>query len=258
MSEGESFGEQHQNPEKSENFVERYSAFLRSYHRASQRIKATQRLYPIPGDPEISAELSELDKKRHETHLQLLEMGSRLGKDEGNVLVDIIRQQRTLEEYGLPEFSILKEDDIVETGDDYPYYYFNVDSHASLPSQGDSIPWARDEGINRISKDKFMLVFAIVPIVNYGEEQLPDDYQVRVKRAEMLAQEVGGEIFEQRDSEHHDGSAKILGLILPKKDLEEIAGIIRNNPEKFRLAEEFYSEQERAMIVEARPELYEE
>lgn len=249
MTKRKGFGEQHNNPEKTENIAERYSGLLGAYHRASQRIKAIQRRYPVPGDSEITAKIIELDKERHETHLQLLEMGSKLGKDKGDVLVDIIRQQRTLEEYGLPEFSMLTEEDIVETGDWHNPYYFNVDEEARLPSEGDQIQWARDEGKSAFSKDKFMLVFAIVPIEHYGEDELePDDYAVRLKRAEALAKQMGGKIFEERDSGYHEGSAKILGIIFPKKDLEKIAETIRNNPEKLRLGEEFYSNKELSLV----------
>ena len=255
MTKREGFGEQPNNPENLENITKRYSGLLGSYHRASQKLKAIQRRYPVPGDPEVTAKITELDKDRHETHLKLLELGGKLDKDKGDVLVDIIRQQRTLEEYGLPEFSMLKEDDIVETGDWHNPYYFNVDKDARLPSEGDQISWARNEGKSAISKDKFMLVFAIVPIENYGEDVLePDDYQVRVKRAEALAQQLGGKIFEEKDSSYHEGSAKILGVVFPKRDLEKIVGTIRNSPEKFRLGKEYYSKDEMALIKKIKGE----
>lgn len=81
-----------------------------------------------------------------------------------------------------------------------------------------------------------MFVFAIVPIENYGEEELdPRDYDERVKKADTLAKEVNGKVFEKRDSGYHEAYAKILGVIVPKKDLEKVAGIIRNNPDKYRL-----------------------
>lgn len=249
MQKHENFGEPRQNSKKLENITEGYSSLLGAYNRLHRKAKAFERRYPIPEDKEITERAIELDRERHEMHLKLLEMGENLGKSKNDVLVDIVRQDRTLEEYGLPEFSILKEDDIVETGDWHNPYYFNVDEEARLPSEGDEIKWARNDGKNAISKDKFMLVFAIVPIENYGEDDLdPIDYQVRVKRAEKLAEEIGGKFFEERDSGYHEGSAKILGVILPKKDLEKIAGTIRGNPEKFRLGEEFYSEAELAIM----------
>src|SRR3989344_4338303 len=245
MSKRESFGEEQKFFENQESIAEDYFSLLGSYDRMSKRIAAVQRRYPVPGDPEITAEISELDKERHKTHLQLLEMGAKLGKEKSDVLVDVIRKQRTLEEYGLPEFSILTENDIIKTDDWHNPYHFNVDSGARLPSSGDEIGWLRERLRERgdkreFSKDKFMLVFAIIPIENYGDDELePDDYVVRVKRAKALAEQMGGEIFEKRDTSYHEAEAKILGIVFPKKDLEEIAGIIRNNPEKFRLGKEF-------------------
>ena len=199
----------------------------------------------------LMVKVIELDKDRHETHLQLLEMGHKLGKDQGDVLIDLIRQQRTLEEYGLPEFSILTEEDVLMGDDWHQSYYFNVDTVACLPNEGDKIGWDGNENEDKslLSKDQFMLVFSIVPIENYGEDELePDDYAVRLKRAKAFAENMGGKIFEQRDSSYHEASAKILGVIFPKKDVEKIAGTIRDNPEKFRLGKEFYSSEELSLL----------
>ena len=92
-----------------------------------------------------------------------------------------------------------------------------------------------------LSENDILLVFSVVPIEDYGNEEIkPEDYDERVKRAEALANEIGGEYFEEYCGGYHDTSAKIIGVVIPKVRLEEVAGVIRDNPREFRLRNEFY------------------
>ena len=231
-----------------------YDYLINSYHRTTLKMKAIQRRYPVPGDSELIEKIHEMDTERHEIHIRLLEIGGKLGKDKGDILVDIVREQRTLEEYGLPEFSILTEEDIIKTDDYHQPYYFNLDTDRDSKedwktdwkgrSDWESIR-SDEKKEDGIPKDTFMLVFAIVPIEGYGGDELePEDYTVRLRRARRLAKQMGGEVFEKRDSGYHEATAKILGVIFPKKDMEKVAGVIRSNPERFRLGQEFYSKNE--------------
>lgn len=88
-----------------------------------------------------------------------------------------------------------------------------------------------------------MIVFGIVPIhgFDYEEEREPVDYRERVRRATALAEETGGRFFEEIDASNHTASAKILGVIIPIRDMDKVATLIRNNPDKYRLGKDFYS-----------------
>lgn len=230
---------------KEESPKERYLDLINVYQGKVGELKRLQRRVPRGAvDEEIGTAIRVVDQERHETHLKLIELGRQLGKSKDDVLVDIIRKDGTLDEYGLPEFSILTEDDIIDTGDWHNPYYFNVDPDARRPSREAPDSYYKKGGESLIKSDEVMFVFAIVPIKNYGEDALdPEDYDERVKRAQALAEEVGGKIFEERDSGYHEAYAKILGVIVPKKGLEKVAATIRNNPNKYRIGNEFYSEQ---------------
>lgn len=221
---------------------EEYLDLIDAYRGRVKEMKKLERRFPGGvGDKEITASVITIDQERHEIHLKLIELGKKFGKGKDDVLVDIIRKDGTLDEYELPEFSILTENDIIDTGDWHNPYYFNVDPDARRPSTEAAPDYYKDEGERLIEPDKVMLVFAIVPIENYGGDELdPEDYEERVGRAHALAKKVGGEVFESRDSGYHEAYAKILGVIIPKKDLEKVAAVIRNNPDQYRLGDEFY------------------
>lgn len=249
-----------------------YVNFLKKYQQTVNRIKAIQKRYPVPGDPEVLTKIENLDKERHETHMQLLDVGKSLAKNEADVLIDIIRQNRTLQDYGLPEFSLFTSDDVVYTGYWHDLYEFNIDPKAKLPHPNVSKKWKEkgerravenqrdldDEAKERlegrpkgIASDECMLVFAIVPVAKYGEfEDEPDDYSVRIRRAEKLAQELGTTVFEERDSDYHNADAKVLGVVFPKTEFEKVCTLIRDNPEEYRLGTDFYSDTDKKELRE--------
>ncbi|MBI2637901.1 MAG: hypothetical protein HYW88_03290, partial [Candidatus Sungbacteria bacterium] len=232
--------------EQNTNPTEEYFNLIGTYKEDFYKLKDLQRQIPQGvTDKESAFAISEVDQKRHETHLKLIELGRKLGKDKDNVLVDIIRSEGTLEEYGLPEFSILTENDIIDTGDWHNPYDFNVDTQTLRPNtEVKTKPKSFfSEGKSVIGADEAMMVFAIVPIENWGADELnPDDYKERVRRAGALAKKVGGRLFEEWDSGYHEAYAKILGVIVQRKDLEKVATTVRNNPYEYRLGNEFYSD----------------
>jgi len=181
-----------------------------------------------------------VDNERHQIHLKLIELGKRVGKDENDILVDILRKDKTLEAYGLPEFSVLKEGDIIKASEwDYSDYNFNIEPGLNLPSF--ELPRNMEEGEESIiGRKEIMIVFAVVPVNQY-EDLDPEDYKERVERATALAEETGGRFFEEVDAGNHTAFAKILGVIISSKNLDKVAAIIRNNPEKYRLGRNFYS-----------------
>lgn len=237
-----------------ERLLNEYGQQMGTYQRITKKVRALERRYP-PGarDRATNFEITELDKERHQNHLRLIEIAEKLGKSKEDVFVDIIRWENSLEEYGLPEFSILKDSDIVDTETFHSAIQFNIEPRAGKPASPAPLDKAFGDyefgketydGIARrvLKEDQILLVFSINPVEDYGDEEIkPDDFKEREKRAEALAGEIGGEYFDNYQGGYHGTSAHIIGVVFPKKDLEKVAGIVRNNPNKFRLGKEFYT-----------------
>jgi hypothetical protein len=233
------------NPEDASKYTEyiiqgRYSDLLGEYQRLYNKIK---NLSQRQNNPNLQDKLKALDDERHQTHLQLLDLGAQLGKDKESVFADIIRKNKTLDELGLPEFSILVENDIVEHSEDRALLMSDDDIRIHRPR------FQNAESL--IPKDKCILVFDIAEAQTDETGQFTNTVETGVKweRAEALARAIGGEVFSEQDSEFHDASVLIVGVMFPKKELEKVAAIIRDNPEKYRLKKEFFSEDERKKMA---------
>lgn len=231
--------------------LRKYTAAMEVYQRITKKVRALERRYPQGvRDSEINAEIAVMDKERHQDHLELIKIAKSLSKSKEDVLIDIIRWENSLEEYGLPEFSILKSSDIVDTHGFHSAIAFNIDLRHGKPGAAKPLDEPFENyvfggkpyrGATRvIPEDKILLVFSINPIAHEFAETYPRDYQERVTRAEALAKEIGGEYFDHYDGAYHTTNTRIIGVVFPKKDLEKVLGIIRKNPGKFRIGKEFY------------------
>jgi hypothetical protein len=163
--------------------------------------------------------------------------------------VDIVRDARTLEGYGLPEFSVLSQQDIIDTQDWNEPFIFNLEQKDEGVVKNERRSF--DKGSKYyLGSDEFLLVFSLVPIVgDLNEEKPPHDYVVRVKRAHALAEEFKGKVFEQKNSEYHHGEVLVLGVVLKNDEFEKAVVTIRDNPNRFRLKEEFYSQEDKDSFI---------
>src|SRR3989344_1182361 len=231
-----------------EQILGEYGQQMETYQSITKKVGSLERRYPPDTrDKAISFDILETDEDRHQNHLRLIETAKKLGKSKEDVLVDIIRWENSLQEYDLPEFSILKSSDIVDMQGFHSRIQFNIDNDKgkpALPTPLDKVFGDYEFGektydgvVERVlSEDEILLVFSINPIEDYdGEEIEPDDFKEREKRAEALAHEIGGEYFDNYQGGYHETSAHIIGVVFPINDLEKVANVIRNNPEKFRL-----------------------
>lgn len=232
-------------PDLKEQELGAYSTIMDSYHNLTQKLRALERHHPADArDNAIKFKITEIDKDRHNLHLKAVEIAEKLGKTKDDVLIDIIRWDNSLSEYGLPEFSILKNADIVETGGFHSAIQFNINETEGVPSE----PTPLDKQFtdygdkeNVIEENEVLLLFSIVPVEGSGERRLqPEDYDKRDARAESLAKEVGGKYFNQSMGGYHATSADVIGVVIPKEKLQKVAEVIRDNPKKFRLGKEFY------------------
>lgn len=255
---------------RKEDLLKNYSNLLKKYNSLFEKVKNIERRRMDPNDLEINYKIKDADEERHNTHLKLLELGKDLNKTREDVLFDIIRQKTTLEEIGLPEFSILQHDDIIDTGYWHNRYSFNLDrKNPSVvlpplePGKWTESLHFDEEVLNEkketrgplIPEDKCILLFTASTFKNLGlTEVCPNDFLVRKERAVKLAKEINEKLIDLFDSGYHEVSAHIIGVTLPKKDLEKVANIIIKNPQKFRLGYEFYSDSEKADIKKVEKE----
>lgn len=207
----------------------KFDMLLKEYVGLFEQVRNLRRSERAQFDEKVQAKVQALDRKRHAKHLELLESGMRLGRDAAAVMADIIREQGSLAEYGLPEFSILDWRNDAELKGKYP-------------------------------EDECVLLYDVSP-VRYDQDETtheieaPDDYRVRQARAAALAERVHGRLENAYNSQFfHSSSQLFLGVIIPKSALEDVAGVIRDEPEKYRIGEEFYSPEEQALVEKFRGE----
>ena len=231
--------------EKGESLKKRYASLISKYLKLNRDrkkiLRDVERGVVDKLDEQAQFNLEATDSDRHAVHLQLEDLGSQFGKKGEDVLVDIIRQQNSLEGFGLPELSLLNAED-VRVGDWHNPYYFNVNTKALKPSDVSSRP--RLLGVEQFGfeTNEVMLVYGIVPYrfdKNHEHDNpqphLPKDLDDRIKKAKELSLDTNGRLFDQVDSEYHEAEARIIGVIVSKKELETTLSLIRDNPQKYRI-----------------------
>lgn len=234
-------------PESKEAALDEYSQLLKEYQELNRKHRALGKRLGLEG---TSEKIQALDVHRHDVHKNLIELARKLEKTKNDVLIDIIRGENSLAEYGLPEFSILKSSELTiyegEVGKGHRGH-FNVDLGTQHPKERTReeerygmATWVYEKPGDFFGKDEILLVFCITPI-NIEGTQEPSDYMERMKRAEALSKVVNGKFFKAEDSNYHDTSAEIVGVLIPKENIEHVASIIRDRPKKYRLGKEFYS-----------------
>lgn len=269
--------------EMTETSQEKYLGLLKTYDDLFGEIRKLESDPRASFDEKVRLKILALDGKRHEIHLQLLEAGMKHGKDSVAVTVDIVRARGSLEEYGLPEFLLMQEWDVVQDSSvDYRNYSFNTDEGERRPGDvADAIESQRvaaeEEAdghymkhTSAIPAGSCMIIYDLSTtgvlghhfegpdweeVADVEKAIFPADYAVRKARARSLAERVHGENFEDFDSAYfHSIMGHLLGVIIPKSRLEEVAGIIRDEPEKYRLGAQFYSDAEKAVVEAAKNE----
>ena len=239
--------------------TKKYHQMLNKYKEIESEIRMNlARINDLNRDT-ISKIISRMDKDRHELHLATIAMAVKLGKNEQDVLVDLVRKDKTLAEYGLPEFSIFNGYDIIDNG--YWYKPFIVDSGYVI-EQGEYLPDRRDNGIANIERimnyklegrnyeykpmipaDSFMLAFSISAL-----SALRLDSEIRIDKATKLAKELDGQYISKCDSCYHEGYIRFTGVIFKNNRFEEVVNYIKNSGNKFRFGQEFYSAEEKELL----------
>ena len=260
--------------EEYDNLLREHDALLRKLRRLHRSVKAMAK------DSEMMEKILEVDLKTNEAHVKLRSVARELGMTESDTLADILRLQNSLEGYGLPEFSILNSDDIVvgSVFKEERCAEYNIDDFTGKPREIISkknaletklglkkyMGWIGFSGgyPSAIDEDEVLIIFSVSTKIIEGYDVIgaddPIDMDVRVRRARALAKEVGGRFFEGEDFGYHSGPASITGVVIKKSNLVRVASIIRSEPGKYRLGEEFYSNDEAELVKKRKKQQDEE
>jgi len=242
-------------PEESvEQPLEAYSASLKGYVEKRRELhEYRRRNEAVLSDPEIFKESLLLDREVNHAHENLKDAGKIVGKNEYDIIVDILRQEGNLSEaFGLPEFCILTTNDV---------FLGNAGGEQFVP-RGEKIPRRKLENIplktgtdedNRFfTKDDALIVFEVVLYEGKGSYydewviHAPDSY-AREHRARALAEKLDVHTRWFADAEEemfHAHRISLGGVTIKKKDIGLVAATIRENPKLYRLGKEFYTEEE--------------
>ena len=129
--------------EKEDTLRNEYKDLMNVYQRLYRDIIRLERKHPPERrDRAIQWEIMEIDKERNQTHRKLVSIAEQLGKTKEDVIVDMVRWQESLEEFGLPEFSVLDSADMIETY--VATLHFNLIGHSSMKKG--KLRWVSNSG----------------------------------------------------------------------------------------------------------------
>ena len=209
-------------------------------------------------DKQIDFKTRELDKERNTIHKQLKNIGNKVGRSEVDIMTDILRQQGSLAEYGLAEFVILTANDL--TG--MTFNSLHVDGGRIAIGNPRVFDYHDAFDHSHINDDKVLFVYEVMPQCALGHFEgylRSKDYFIREKRAKRLAKDLKLKVFQARDYQYfHDSTVSVMGVIVPKNRLVEVAEQMRKKPMEYRIGKEFYSEEENDYIEGAYKQMIEE
>lgn len=227
--------------EREENFYN-YQNLLTQYGDVWNRIKRLERGYKTAlTDTEVGTAIRVLDEERHNVHLKMLETAAKIGKSKGEVTADILNQEGNLAEFGLPEFALYQPDKnerfIEEPDNALAKEYFK--SRRTL-----------------IDKNKYSYLMFAIGDRTIGNEESPRPkiprlyFDLRHKKELELADELHLAAFRFNDEFAHLCDQTIYCVRVPDDQLEKVAVFINSQQERFRIREDFFSEQEKKEAVE--------
>ena len=230
--------------EKFEEYILCLKEYVRLYDTVKLRLMAVERARDETAYDNARHEMMSVDRQRHRVHLTLIELAVANGKNEYDVKTDILREGGTLEEYELPEFSILTHQDFLNS---------EVFSEAELEVWESHYSDQQYEK-EYVGESEVMIVFLVEPRSKYTDVENIDlmldacpDRDCKMRRARSLAELCGGRIVDAENGIYHDDLTQgVMGVAVEKADLEKVVQRIKDD--NLRVGMEFYSEEERAEI----------
>lgn len=225
-----------------------YADLLAAYEAEFRELKKLDKqIIPGAGDEELARQIIFVDKERNKIHRKLKEVGAELGRKEVDVMADILREHGSLAEYGLPEFFVILGEDLSAEG-------FNLTKDLKRPKERFPEKGVTDPQLSEEFdwQSDIVIPFVVIPRFQYNPYSsmplAPKDIAIRELRAMALAKEAKLKTIDGADDRWHAANVEIFGVVVPANRIEEVAGIIRNSPEKFRVGEEFYSAEDKKKI----------
>ncbi len=211
-----------------------YIKLLSKYKTIWDKIRKLERRYKTIADPEVGTAVRVLELERHQIHLEALEIGQKMGKGSNEVVADILNNEGSLSELGLPEFTIF-------------------DLNAFLSNDTESWTYGENFGIKRggITHLIYNLKESTIGHQWSFRPNIPKLYdRVIQRRVDLMSGELGLELDKFSDGFSHERNHTVYCIAVPDSRLEEIAKLIWSSPDKYRIGFDFFSDIEKAGAIE--------
>ncbi|OGH74082.1 MAG: hypothetical protein A3C90_02230 [Candidatus Magasanikbacteria bacterium RIFCSPHIGHO2_02_FULL_51_14] len=192
------------------------------------------------------------DNIRNQIHIQLKDIGQRIGKSESEVFADILGESRDLREYDLPEFTLIQRDALNDTRlDEALRATVNVEPWKITPEERkiQDIPVKRV--VDDLEKGEMGIVFAkrIAAAV-----RPPDQRDLLTTRGNLVSMDTRGMLEQIRravrlandlnlkllfhESFAHEYVEDVYAIVVTNKSIDRIASVIRENREQYGIREQ--------------------
>lgn len=253
-----------------------YAELVDQYHGLFQKERAVRRRNPQ--DPTLPV----LDAERDALHQQIIFLAESLGRNKESVTVDFIRREGNLGEYGLPEYGVVTADDLwndfsfdsldvdattqritrslseTEVHGRRARFFEREDGWATPEATEKELERRSDETWNEplpeggviatssgLKQDEVAIILGTSSTNDINLESVeiqPKDYYERLRRCQKIVDELGGRVFAHTTGAYHI-TTTLLGVAVPKGDMERVAGLLRNQGETFGVREDELSQE---------------
>jgi|GEM_PF-5451888 len=215
-----------------------YEKKLGEYKRSWREIRDLER----KGDASEKL-IHALDQKRDDIHKELRAIALEIGKNEGDVDLDILANEENLREYGLPEFSIkrisdYKKSNPINTNSGITLQYTDKEGNIHFPRT-----------IDEVSDTDVFIAFGVEPTWHLFDNQgffqkFPDDLERR-RRAKTIADEFPDVLeLEIYDQESFHRGLNFFGIAIPNSKFEKVLAFMREHRKEISISEKYFDQKE--------------
>jgi|GEM_PF-2264509 len=212
---------------------EQYKQLVRQYVEKMKELRKAER------KREDDSIVLFIDRERNEIHNQLRKLAPSIGKSAGDIYLDILFHEKSLQEYQLPEFSITRAGDV----------FIDVGDHNLFLLDGDN-----KEELIKGRRKKELLSKAFIPFGSYEWWHLSEEYGFpkreiweleNRRRLKKLVELSDGhvqnvELFSGRS--FHTGTS-IYGALFDSEDIHKILAIISEYKQEISIDHHFYNKE---------------
>lgn len=215
-----------------------YNQGIEGYIELLDEIQKVQTQSKRSGNSESSYVLM-LDKERNELHNRLKELAKTLGKTEGDVNIDILSKRNSLRDYNLPEFKLIRLEDLNEFSDRIIY-----------EKEGEP---KRETIAQRFGDEPASEVF--IPFGLTESWHMFDQKSFYQRKPETLEQQRKARLFEEENPNFgmyaeiempetfHQG-IKLHGLLIKKESYDQVISRIAQKRERYSVLPQFLNKEQ--------------